>query len=776
MKNIALLSFVFVFTYSFTNAQINTWKWAKKEVSTDTTYPYQVCTDVQGNTIQTGAFSGNLKLGNTPSISGLNDIFVTKTDNLGNYIWSRAFNGNGIDRGLSICTDAQSNVYIIGDFDGTSLTIGTTTLMNLGGRDSFLIKLNPNGNLVWVQHIGSNQNDDIRSVTTDGSKNVIIGGSFWGDLLTVGAVNLFNSSTGSPDPLLVKYDSLGVVTWAISGQGEPGKFDGFRGISTDNVGNVFCVGETGSNFLSFGTTQIGGNGTGNRGYLIKVSAAGSCLWGNLFEANQSYCRGISVNKLTGDLFVVGQYYGNGLMYNGISLANNNLNIEGFLAKINKNGSGVWIKSQSGVLDEICWSAAATNNGSVIVAGTTNSNSLLLGNFNRNSYGKKDGFLVVYDSIGVEKAAEIFGGSEADHCQSVATDMFTSAYVVSYHDKSNIVYRPISFSSSLGNNIGVLAKYSYAVLPISKFSATKTTICAADCIDFIDSTLNNPTAWSWSFAGSPTPTSSVKNPKNICFPNAGTFRVSLIASNSAGASLPYNIDIVVINAGDLPVLKAFPSTNICPGTIVKIYSANVLNPIRWNDGSNYDTLIVTKPGVYTVYSKDYCGKSITKSIEISAFDAPKPIIIQNCYQLLAKPDSLEYQWYFNNEPIKYANAQSYQVVEYFGNYQVQIVTNDGCKVLSEITKVQRLNIDDLTFFAPNPNDGNFAIKLNKELIQDKKLTVFIYDLLGQLVYFNDFKRGTNPKISFAPNPTALYLVKIVVDGCEIGVKKALVIFN
>jgi gliding motility-associated-like protein len=70
-------------------------------------------------------------------------------------------------------------------------------------------------------------------------------------------------------------------------------------------------------------------------------------------------------------------------------------------------------------------------------------------------------------------------------------------------------------------------------PVSNFIASKTTVCAGDCINFTDQSTNIPTSWVWGFPGSNTPTSTLQNPSNICYDVPGTYAVSLIASNIYG---------------------------------------------------------------------------------------------------------------------------------------------------------------------------------------------------------------------------------------------------
>lgn len=106
-------------------------------------------------------------------------------------------------------------------------------------------------------------------------------------------------------------------------------------------------------------------------------------------------------------------------------------------------------------------------------------------------------------------------------------------------------------------------------PISNFKADTTIICAGTCTNFTDLSLNGPTAWNWSFPGSLTPGSSFQNPGGICYPNPGTYTVSLIATNSLGSDTEIKTNyMTVVNC--VPPVPSFylPNDTICANTCIQ----------------------------------------------------------------------------------------------------------------------------------------------------------------------------------------------------------------
>ncbi|MCC3153094.1 GEVED domain-containing protein [Hymenobacter sp. BT770] len=81
-------------------------------------------------------------------------------------------------------------------------------------------------------------------------------------------------------------------------------------------------------------------------------------------------------------------------------------------------------------------------------------------------------------------------------------------------------------------------------PVASFSASSTITCSG-CVQFTDASQNLPTSWLWTFGDGTT--STAQNPSH-CYAAAGTYAVTLQATNSAGAntsaatSIEYNTQI------------------------------------------------------------------------------------------------------------------------------------------------------------------------------------------------------------------------------------------
>ena len=174
---------------------------------------YSIALDALGNIYTTGFFEGNTDFDpgagvfNLTSVSIFADVFVSKLDASGNFIWAKNMGASGEDFGNSIAVDA-SGVYITGDFQGIvdfDPGTGTNNLTSAGGRDIFISKLDPSGNFLWAENTGSTSDDEGQSIAVDVSGNVYATGYFRGTADFDPGPAVFNlTSAGNTDVFIVK--------------------------------------------------------------------------------------------------------------------------------------------------------------------------------------------------------------------------------------------------------------------------------------------------------------------------------------------------------------------------------------------------------------------------------------------------------------------------------------------------------------------------------------------------------------------------------------------
>ncbi len=149
---------------------------------------------------------------------GAFDIFISKLDASGGLVWVKQLGGNSFDFGNSIAVDASGNVYTTGSFDGTVDFDPNAGIFNLTGvSDIFVSKLDASGNFVWAKNMGGDFADQGNAIAVDASGNVYTAGTFdtSGDF-DPGAGTFILSSAGSGEVFVSKLDASGNFIWAKS--------------------------------------------------------------------------------------------------------------------------------------------------------------------------------------------------------------------------------------------------------------------------------------------------------------------------------------------------------------------------------------------------------------------------------------------------------------------------------------------------------------------------------------------------------------------------------
>lgn len=148
-----------------------------------------IAVDETGNVFSTGAFEETTDFDpgagtqNLFGISGSEDIYLSKLDSAGNYVWAKRMGGFGADFGIGIAVDSNGGVYTTGTFTRTSnFNPGTTTsrLISRGGTDVFVTKHDSGGSFIWARQMGGTSEDTCESIAIDFRRNILTTGSFFG--------------------------------------------------------------------------------------------------------------------------------------------------------------------------------------------------------------------------------------------------------------------------------------------------------------------------------------------------------------------------------------------------------------------------------------------------------------------------------------------------------------------------------------------------------------------------------------------------------------------
>lgn len=184
-------------------------------------YSRSISVDALGNVYTTGRFQGTVDFDPGPAEFNLTaignyDIFISKLDSSGNFVWAKQMGGAGADFGGSV-VDASGNVYTTGRFRETAdfdPGAGEYYFQSSGGFDAFISRLGPSGNLIWARQISGPADIYSNSISVDATGSIYAVGRF-GATADFGPEpeEIHLTSSGNSDIFICKLDSSGNFLW-----------------------------------------------------------------------------------------------------------------------------------------------------------------------------------------------------------------------------------------------------------------------------------------------------------------------------------------------------------------------------------------------------------------------------------------------------------------------------------------------------------------------------------------------------------------------------------
>jgi hypothetical protein len=324
---------------------------------------YLIRTNKSGDTLWTKAYGGAsddygwgveqtndggyILVGSTYSFGvggGVNDVYLIKTNDVGDTLWTKSYGGVSLDGGYSV---KQTS-------DGGYIITGFTYSYGQGSSDVYLIRANAQGDTLWTKTYGGTSGDFGWCVQETSDEGYIISGY------------TFNFGAGLTDIYLIKTDDIGDTLWTKTYGGN--NYDRGNSVQQTLDGGYIITGFT----WSFGAGS-------KTSYLLKVDSTGQVIWTKAYGGTTLGEYGQSVMQTSdGGYIFSGSTYSFGAGASDI-----------YLVKTNASGDTLWTKVYGGVNDDEAYSVIQTSDGGYIISGYTASFGA----------GMKDVYLIKTDSQG-----------------------------------------------------------------------------------------------------------------------------------------------------------------------------------------------------------------------------------------------------------------------------------------------------------------------------------------------------------------------------------------
>lgn len=623
--------------------------WTKTQGGSGAEVNYGITTDAAGNVYTLGLFNGTADLDpgsgtfNVTSV-GSADIYVSKLDANGNFVWGKAVGGTSFETPAGIAVDASGNVIVCGsyastvDFDPGS---GTFNLTSAGSSDGFVLKLDATGNFAWASSIGSTLNEAVNAVGTDASGNVYAAGYFTGTIdFDPGPGTSNMTSNGGEDAFAVKYTSSGGFTWSRKLGTNGG--DRFNAIDVRANGYAYLAGYYGGTIAGGDMNPVNPFPISCQGVfdgvMWQLTAAGVGDGGAVMGgAGDEQFTAVAVDELNSGLFIAGHY--SGTISAPYSLTNNgSTDVCLMRFRMGSNNSITSVLFSHGIGNAQAQYARSLDvdaSGNVYMGGVMNGTNIVdfdpavTTNFVTGA-GIDDGFVASYDSTGVNRFAFNIGNASTDFVSNTISVRNTSIFVGGGYS-GTLDFDPTFGTSNMtpnGSYDGYAAKYNFCVAPATPTNTTPVpnrTICAGNSATLTATGAGNGHISWYSAANGGTYLGSGSPFTTAPLTSTTTFYIqdsTCTASN--------NRDFVTVTVNPAPVMATGSSPDpatVCAGQQVTLVATG--GTISWSGGvSNYVPFTPTATTTYTATATGTNGCTSTATVLVTVNPAPAVTITSN----------------------------------------------------------------------------------------------------------------------------------------------------
>lgn len=347
-------------------------KWGAQLSSPEDLEASAVCIDKNGNIISAGTWVIGIDFEYPNMVDTAsnniyrNNIYITKRDFYGNYIWGIILKSNGSDHEIAdIETDQFGNIYIIGSGASIDLDPSPTDTALLVSGKYFLAKYDHDGNYLWsvpISTTGGIYSVDFHAIELDDQNNVYITGGFSGPIDFDPDTSILYASGSSNSTFVAKYSSSGDVL-DMHYFYSPGAYKSYTtDMAVDKNENVYITGRLLSNyffingFMQGGGSYLQGKGFGDI-FLIKLNSDLDPEWYfSLGTSDAEAAFSLAIDD-SANVYITGGFgdpidmdpdtAGVWMLYN----PTNSFNNDAFIAKYDSTGSLKWAKEFSGMMSE-----------------------------------------------------------------------------------------------------------------------------------------------------------------------------------------------------------------------------------------------------------------------------------------------------------------------------------------------------------------------------------------------------------------------------------------
>ncbi len=218
------------------------------------------------------------------------------------------------------------------------------------------------------------------------------------------------------------------------------------GLATDPAGNIYVTGGFESSSIIFDSITLNQDSVGADIFIAKYDNSGNVVWAKR-AGGSTFDNAYSIDSdAYGNLYVGGTFSGTCVFGSDTLISNSNYS-DLLLLKFDNNGNEIWARRAGGIYGDEIKSVVIDTFGNIFIAGSFQSSTLLFGNDTLLNSGQWDPFIAKYDNFGNELWAKSSGSTIDDKGTSLTSDASGNVYMSGWFKGSSITFGTTTLNNS-----------------------------------------------------------------------------------------------------------------------------------------------------------------------------------------------------------------------------------------------------------------------------------------------------------------------------------------
>lgn len=316
-----------------------------------------------------------------------------------------------------ICSDPQSNIYVLGNTYNTDLPVTSGAFQSTpkGNYESFIAKFDSCGALVWCSYFGTSGFDNAEKITYSKDNSIVFCGHTDGLDLDTTSGCFQSVNNGANDCYIAKFSLTGTPVWITYFGSTGGDF--CYDIKTDSLNNIVIGGTSISptlytNASSFQQTMAGSTDA----FIARFNSKGILKFSTFYGGTgPEDIHALAIDK---NCNIIGVGGSNSINLNtspGCFQSSSNGGMEVYVIKLDSTGQRIFSTYMGSGGTDDAWGVCTDNSNYIYVSGHTNSNLFYTspGAFQSTKSTGNDGYCFSLSPTGTMLWSTFIGGSNHD---------------------------------------------------------------------------------------------------------------------------------------------------------------------------------------------------------------------------------------------------------------------------------------------------------------------------------------------------------------------------